>query len=150
MTDDGIKAALLALTAKTKSGQLRELLPLIEAKVAAGVRHEDILAALGQHGFSMSMAAYKTTLYRIRKERAQGGPQTPTQAATAPARTPEVASSGPIVGKPPTAADTPEETGTQAERVHEALTNQQLRDEKFSKYSSSSTLSKRLGQKKES
>ncbi|WP_176317921.1 hypothetical protein [Burkholderia vietnamiensis] len=149
MTDDGIKAALLALTAKTKSGQLRELLPLIEAKVAAGVRHEDILAALGQHGFSMSMAAYKTTLYRIRKERGQAGTPAPTQVPPS-MQAIEAAPSGPAVSEPPTAASAPEETGTEAERVRDILTNQQLKDEKFSRYSTSSTLSKRLGQKKES
>ncbi|MBO1856681.1 hypothetical protein J4G52_24390 [Burkholderia cenocepacia] len=140
MTDDGIKAALLALTAKTKSGQLRELLPLIEAKVAAGVRHEDILAALGQHGFSMSMAAYKTTLYRIRKERAPGGGIPAPQAVPAASRPAETA---PIV------PEAPAETGTEA--VRDALTNQQSREEKFARYgSTSNTLSKRLGQKKES
>lgn len=147
MTDDGIKAALLALTAKTKSGQLRELLPLIEAKVAAGVRHEDILAALGQHGFSMSMAAYKTTLYRIRKERGQAGTPAPTQAPTAPARAAEAAPSDLAASEPPAAAQAPDGTTTDAVR---GAINQQSREEKFSRISSSNTLSKRLGQKKES
>jgi len=44
---------------------------LIESKLAAGIRHEDILAALNEHGFSMSLAAYKTTLYRLRKQAAK-------------------------------------------------------------------------------
>jgi hypothetical protein len=149
VTDDGIKAALLALTARTKSGQLRELLPLIEAKVAAGVRHEDILAALGQHGFSMSMAAYKTTLYRIRKERAQDGTPAPTHAATATPRDAEAAPNAPAVSEPPIAMEVPTETATGVKAVRDAI-DQQSREEKFSRYSTSNTLSKRLGQKKES
>lgn len=144
MTDDGIKAALLALTAKTKSGQLRELLPLIESKVAAGVRHEDILAALGEHGFSMSMAAYKTTLYRIRKERTNTGE--PTAIRT---HTPTFPTSQTTPNEPATGDVAAAETGTEA--VRDALTNQQSREEKFARYgSTSNTLSKRLGQKKES
>lgn len=68
---DGVKDALLGLRAKSKTGRLRELLPIIEAKVEEGVRHEDIHTVLNQLGLSMSLEVYKTTLYRIRKERAE-------------------------------------------------------------------------------
>ena len=68
MADDATKTALSALKAKTKVGQLRELLPLIDIKIAAGERHEDILEILEQNGLSMSFETYKTTLYRIRKK----------------------------------------------------------------------------------
>jgi hypothetical protein len=68
---DGVKDALLGLRAKSKTGRLRELLPIIEAKVEEGVRHEDIHAVLNQLGLSMSLEVYKTTLYRVRKERAE-------------------------------------------------------------------------------
>ncbi|MFX1689854.1 hypothetical protein PWR05_35935 [Paraburkholderia sp. A2RI-6] len=147
MTDDGIKAALLALTAKTKSGQLRELLPLIEAKVAAGVRHEDILAALGQHGFTMSMAAYKTTLYRIRKQRTgaphPGVPASP-DAPAAPIAEPQATGSAPAEADPAQ----PGETVTSA--VLGAMDHKE-RENKFSKYGPNPMgLTKRLSQKKES
>ncbi|QGZ55103.1 hypothetical protein [Paraburkholderia acidiphila] len=69
MADDATRAALSVLKAKTKSGQLRELLPLIDIKIAAGVRHEDILEILERNGLPMSFETYKTTLYRIRKNK---------------------------------------------------------------------------------
>jgi hypothetical protein len=67
LTEDTLKAALEALTATTKAGRLRELMPTIESKVAAGVRHEDILEALNAHGFDLTERTYKTYLYRFRK-----------------------------------------------------------------------------------
>ncbi|MFM0381591.1 hypothetical protein PQQ72_31725 [Paraburkholderia strydomiana] len=145
MTDDGIKAALLALTAKTKSGQLRELLPLIEAKVAAGVRHEDILAALGQHGFAMSMAAYKTTLYRIRKER------TPHPSVSALPDTQAAPIAEPqATGSAPAEADTAQPGETVTSAVLGAMDHKE-RENKFSKYGPNPMgLTKRLSQKKES
>lgn len=67
MGDDTLKVALEALTATTKAGRLRELMPTIEAKVAAGVRHEEILEALNANGFDLTERTYKTYLYRFRK-----------------------------------------------------------------------------------
>lgn len=67
MAEDTLKEALEALTATTKAGRLRELLPMIEAKVAAGVKHDEILEAINSHGFDLNKHAYKTYLYRFRK-----------------------------------------------------------------------------------
>ena len=77
MTEDTIKAALEELTATTKAGRLRELMPTIEAKVASGVRHEDILDALNSHGFDLTERTYKTYLYRFRKAVKTGKPHPP-------------------------------------------------------------------------
>lgn len=84
MTEDTLKAALEALTATTKAGRLRELMPTIEAKVASGVRHEDILDALNSHGFDLTERTYKTYLYRFRKEVKTGKkkPPVPSPSAT--------------------------------------------------------------------
>lgn len=84
MTEDTLKAALEALTATTKAGRLRELMPTIEAKVAAGVRHEDILEALNAHGFDLTERTYKTYLYRFRKAFKTGKkkPPLPSPSAT--------------------------------------------------------------------
>jgi hypothetical protein len=79
VADDSIKSALLSLTAKTTTGQLREMLPLIEEKLAAGVKHEEILEVLNAHGLNLTLGSYKTMLYRIRQR---------TQTATAPASVP--------------------------------------------------------------
>lgn len=67
MAEDTLKDALEALTATTKAGRFRELMPVIEAKVAAGVRHDEILEALNSHGFDMDKYTYKTYVYRNRK-----------------------------------------------------------------------------------
>jgi hypothetical protein len=84
VADDSIKSALLSLTAKTTTGQLREMLPLIEEKLAAGVKHEEILEVLNAHGLKgLTLGSYKTMLYRIR-QRAQA---TTTASIALPAAT---------------------------------------------------------------
>ena len=62
------RRALEALAPKTTSGKLREVLPLIEQKLAAGVRISEIVTALNGAGFSLSEATLKSFLYRERKK----------------------------------------------------------------------------------
>jgi hypothetical protein len=127
---------------------LRDVFDDVEAALRSGVRREAVLSALHQQGFKMTLESFKSALQRIRKERAKAGIAAPIRtpaAAPVPAPLPQGATaSEPLVSTDPTST-----TGNEA--VRDALTNQQSREEKFAKYgSSSNTLSKRLGQKKES
>lgn len=53
----------------TKAAQLREVMPQIEAKLAAGVRLGTIHRALVEAGFELTFQTLKTYLYRYRKRR---------------------------------------------------------------------------------
>ncbi|AKK24689.1 hypothetical protein [Pandoraea oxalativorans] len=53
----------------TKAAQLREVMPQIEAKLAAGVRLGTIHRALTDAGFELTFQTLKTYLYRYRKQR---------------------------------------------------------------------------------
>lgn len=68
---------------KTTAAKLRTLSPVIEAKLAAGIRHADIHASLREAGIDVSMATYKGTLQRLRKEarRATPAPALPSDLA---------------------------------------------------------------------
>lgn len=51
---------------RTKAGQLRELLPVIEEAQNKGVSHEEILRTLNYGGLNLKMGAYTTMLWRAR------------------------------------------------------------------------------------
>jgi hypothetical protein len=73
---------LRAMTASrpvTKSGQVRWLLPEIEAAVRAGHRLKEICAVLNERGLTISYGDFRTVLYRIRR---RGKPTAPPRAAT--------------------------------------------------------------------
>lgn len=70
MADD-LKLALANLGAKTKTARLRALMPAIEAKLAEGVRHAEIVAALNQQGFDLTEKTYRNYLHRQRKRQKQ-------------------------------------------------------------------------------
>lgn len=72
-------------TARTKMGRLRQLLPEIEAAQAAGISHEQILAALNERGFDLKMGPYSTMLWRIRNSKSKRGAAMPPQVPTAKA-----------------------------------------------------------------
>lgn len=90
-----LQALSRSSTARTQVARLRELLPDIEAAQAAGVKHQHILEALNEHGFTLSMKAYSVMLYRLRQTRAKsagasvptGAPQSAAQTPVAPATT---------------------------------------------------------------
>ncbi len=54
---------------RSESARLRDFIDEIEDTLQAGVSREAILKALHQHGFTMSMSAFCSALYRIRKQR---------------------------------------------------------------------------------
>lgn len=70
--DEHVSARLLALASapagRSKIGRLRTWLPAIEASLKAGVSLDVILEELNSQGLEMKFGAFKTALYRIRKE----------------------------------------------------------------------------------
>ena len=71
-----IEDALRELPVGRQAKRLRRLLPAIEAKLAEGVPHAEILALLNRSGFALRERTYKMYLYRHRKQqrrRASGG-----------------------------------------------------------------------------
>ena len=77
MSDKGKEArdardAIRALNPQSQAGRLRELMPDIEAKVREGVRHDEIVAALGRAGIQVSLPTFRTTLYRWRRSCSEG------------------------------------------------------------------------------
>ncbi len=66
-----IEEALRELPVGPQAKRLRRLLPAIEAKLAEGVPHCEVLALLNRSGFALKEGTYKMYLYRYRKQ--QGG-----------------------------------------------------------------------------
>ena len=63
-----IEEALRDLPVGRQAKRLRRLLPAIEAKLAEGVPHAEILALLNRSGFALKERTYKMYLYRHRKQ----------------------------------------------------------------------------------
>jgi hypothetical protein len=86
MSKTGLAAALHALATDTKgrpeTARLRDVFCDVEAALAAGVSHAAVLQALHDQGYKMTMASFRSALYRIRKERA-GKPATPARSTPA-------------------------------------------------------------------
>ena len=59
---------LTALEPKTKAAKVREVMPVIEQRLAAGVRIADILKALSNGGIELTEATLKSYLYRYRRK----------------------------------------------------------------------------------
>lgn len=70
--------ALSEIEPKTKAAKVREVMPVIEQRIAAGVRIADILKTLQDGGIELTAATLKSYLYRYRKKgRAVGRPAAP-------------------------------------------------------------------------
>lgn len=112
-------------TARSRSGVLRELLPLIERAQEAGISHTQILAALNERGLGLNLKSYSTILWRIRhkgKKASAAQPQSP--GAKAPdSFTPEQEISRPAL-----------EQDTNAEQVSDALESTRRREEKSRRF----------------
>ena len=80
-----LKTSLENLSATNKAARLRALMPLIEAKLAEGVRHAEIVLALNEQGFTLTEKTYRNYLHRQRKHRQAVPSGTPTVAAPAQA-----------------------------------------------------------------
>jgi hypothetical protein len=53
--------------------QIRRLLPKIDAAMAAGASHEQIVRTLRETGIELSMNTFRSALYRARKRAQKGG-----------------------------------------------------------------------------
>jgi len=73
---EAAEAALDRLAAKLAppsiGAQIRRLLPKIENAIEAGATHEQILETLRESGIEMTIATFRSALYRARKKRDQG------------------------------------------------------------------------------
>src|SRR5688572_5196871 len=81
--------ALRQLKITSKAKRLQSHWPAIEAKLAEGVPHAEILRLLNEIGFELTERTYKSCLYRYRKRRRAAKSQTPdvAQEMTFPAST---------------------------------------------------------------
>ncbi|WOB37405.1 MULTISPECIES: conjugal transfer protein TraD [Xanthomonas] len=68
MTKPDAKQAVRQTEPTTKAAQLREVMPEIEKKLAAGVQLRTIHRALTDAGFDLTFQTLKTYLYRYRKK----------------------------------------------------------------------------------
>lgn len=72
---DLIKTRINGLQVRSKSMRLKELMPDIDRRVSEGVSHGDIISALAEEGLVVSMATFRTNLYRYRKDIKGGKPE---------------------------------------------------------------------------
>ncbi|AUS41345.1 conjugal transfer protein TraD [Ralstonia solanacearum] len=68
MPKSDLTHALTAMEPKTKAAKVREVMPVIEQRIAAGVRIADILKTLKDSGIELTEATLKSYLYRHRKK----------------------------------------------------------------------------------
>ncbi|WP_231674477.1 hypothetical protein [Ralstonia pseudosolanacearum] len=68
MPKSDLTQALTAMEPKTKAAKVREVMPVIEQRIAAGVRIADILKTLQGRGIDLTEATLKSYLYRYRRK----------------------------------------------------------------------------------
>ncbi|QFG27716.1 TraD protein (plasmid) [Pseudomonas umsongensis] len=71
MTDKDLTNALMAVGPESKAAKIRQVMPLIEQQLSAGVRRQVILDVLKEQGIELSMETLKSYLYRYRKAQRQ-------------------------------------------------------------------------------
>ena len=62
-----LATALKAVEPETKAAQIRQVMPIIEQQLKAGVRRQAILNVLKEQGIEIGMETLKSYLYRYRK-----------------------------------------------------------------------------------
>lgn len=77
MAGKDIEAALLAVKPKTNAAKIRQVMPVIEKQLAAGVTREAILEVLKAQGIEVSLDTLKSYLYRYRKAQRERGQSRP-------------------------------------------------------------------------
>jgi len=93
-----LRALLEGIPARTLAAKLRALMPVIESRIEAGVRHHEIVAVLNQNGGFTRKVTPKTLqcyLYRYRKAQRGASPR------GAPPREREVAAAVAELPSPP-------------------------------------------------
>ena len=71
MTNKDLTNALMAVGPESKAAKIRQVMPLIEQQISAGVRLQVILDVLIQQGVELSMPTLKSYLQRYRKAQRQ-------------------------------------------------------------------------------
>ena len=100
--DEGaVRLALQSLTPVTKAARLRAYLPLIEQKLAAGVRLAEILAVLKANGLDISEATFRSYRQRHRKKAGHSSAATCGASPQPAARTPDQEAPGAPPNPPP-------------------------------------------------
>lgn len=104
-----LATALQAVEPVTKAAQIRQVMPIIEQQLKAGVRRQAILDVLKAQGIEISMETLKSYLYRYRKSVKAGevkapadvpSSQTAASVSEAPAEKPGSVSYDPELDEP--------------------------------------------------
>lgn len=89
MEKNKVASALQKLVAsdetRSETARLRDIIDDVEAALTAGVNRMKVLEALHEQGFKMTLRAFDSALYRIRKQRAKQANPSPPAASPAPA-----------------------------------------------------------------
>ena len=72
-----LATALQAVEPETKAAQIRQVMPIIEQQLKAGVRRQAILDVLKAQGIEITMETLKSYLYRYRKSVKAGTVEAP-------------------------------------------------------------------------
>ena len=72
-----LATALQAVEPETKAAQIRQVMPIIEQQLKAGVRRKAILDVLKEQGIEITMETLKSYLYRYRKSVKTGTVEAP-------------------------------------------------------------------------
>lgn len=84
-----LATALQAVEPVTKAAQIRQVMPIIEQQLKAGVRRQAILDVLKAQGVEISMETLKSYLYRYRKSVKAGEVKAPADVPKTAASVPE-------------------------------------------------------------
>lgn len=88
MADKDLTNALMAVGPESKAAKIRQVMPLIEQQLSAGVRRQVILDVLKEQGIELSMETLKSYLYRYRKAQRQTADKQPKTASPVPSTQP--------------------------------------------------------------
>lgn len=91
-----LATALQAVEPETKAAKIRQVMPIIEQQLKAGVRRQAILDVLKAQGIEISMETLKSYLYRYRKS-VKAGEVKPADVPNSPAASvPEAPAEKPV------------------------------------------------------
>lgn len=130
---DELIEALRGLPIRTKSGQLRQLMPVIEERLAAGVAQQDIVDALGRAGIDMTLGTFKSYLHRHRAKLREGASEPVSAKPAVPRRAIPIG----VGASPPEVSAEPETLDAPAQPSLAEIMDVRNRDAMTEKYMSS-------------
>lgn len=95
MADKDLTNALMAVGPESKAAKIRQVMPLIEQQLSAGVSRQMILDVLKEQGIELSMETLKSYLYRYRKAQREKADKQPKTASPAPSTQPVIEQAAP-------------------------------------------------------